>query len=119
MAKAALDAFGKTLVTRVRDKSISEWKGIVTGHVKGETAEHSRALLKRPGTECGAAFVSLLPQVVDTVLHHLLWTLEQSEEITVAVQVGKERVENVNDASDGLSGELYGQEGWIAKFSKE
>ena len=63
--------------------------------------------------------LSLLPQIVDTVLHHLLWTLEQSEDITVAVRTAKEQADSIKDLSDGLSGELYGRQGWIAKYSKE
>jgi len=53
------------------------------------------------------------------VLHHLLWTFEQNEHIRIAVDLPDERVESLNAISDGLPGELYSDEGWIARFSKE
>jgi hypothetical protein len=106
-------------MTKVRDKSISEWKGIVNGHMKGETAEFARSILQGTESDCNEKLIVLLPKLVDSVLHHLLWTLEQSQELQVSVTIGDDRVDNINLISDGLSGEMYGKNGWIKKFSKE
>jgi hypothetical protein len=61
----------------------------------------------------------LVPEIVDAVLHHLLWTFEQNEHIRIAMDLADEQVESLNAISDGLPGELYSDEGWIARFSKE
>jgi hypothetical protein len=44
---------------------------------------------------------------------------EEESEIRVVVCAGNEAVEDINKLSDGLAGELYGDEGWMARFSKE
>lgn len=119
MSKKALDQFGRLLMTKVRDEAISDWKMIVHGKMKGEVSEDTRKAVMSLGPRGPEVFLSLVPEIVDRVLHHLLWTLEQSDTMRIAVQAGDESVENLRDVSDGLAGELHGDEGWIARFSKE
>ena len=116
MPKAALDCFGELLMTRVRDKAISQWRRVVTGQMAADEAEAKKLARLDPAAQ--SVFLSLVPNVVDTVLHHLLWTLEQSEDVRMLVQAGNEQIDSLADESDGLAGELYSEHGWIARFSK-
>ncbi len=118
MADMALDTFGELLITKVRDKAILEWRMIMSGHMKGE---HTASVLKARewSPETKALFLSLVPEIVDTVLHHFLWTFEQNEHIRIAMELPDEKVESLSAISDGFPGELYSEEGWIARFSKE
>lgn len=116
---ALLDHFGSTLVQRVRDKAIQDWDMILDGRMKDSNSLGIRHRLSGLSKEQLQIVSWLIPQVVDTTLHHLLWTLEQEESIKVSVQVGAERLEDVSQSSDGLSGELPSEEGWIARFSKQ
>ncbi|WP_145447970.1 hypothetical protein [Gimesia panareensis] len=64
-------------------------------------------------------FQSLLPEIADTVLHYLLQGFDEVEdEIKITVDTGSEQVASLSEASDGLAGELYTEEGWIARFSE-
>jgi hypothetical protein len=119
MSQAAMDLFGQLLMTRVRDAAISDWTMLIDGRMKGERATRIRSILDRFPDTAKELLPSLVPEIVDSVLHHLLWALEQSDDVSVRVQVGNEDVRNLRDASDGLAGELYSDEGWIARFSKE
>jgi hypothetical protein len=117
--KVALDRFGKLLMTKVRDEAITNWRMIVQGTLKGERASRIREVLKAVPENQQAVFLQLVPDVVDTVLHHLLWTFEQVEDVDIAVRLDDQTVPSLREASDGLAGELYSDEGWIARFSKE
>src|SRR5262249_4370089 len=119
MSQAALDRFGHLLMTKVRDESISEWNMIVTGKMKGERVMKLRQLIERLSDTERHVFLSLVPEVVDSVLHHLLWMFEQEQSVRIGVVTDTEDVQSLNDLSDGLSGELYSDEGWIARFSRE
>jgi hypothetical protein len=104
-------------MTRVRDKAISQWKMVAEGRMKADDSEKANlAQLDETGRE---VFLSLVPKVVDTVLHHLLWAVEQSDDFRIAADIGEEHVANLRDVSDGLPGELYSRNGWIARYSKE
>jgi hypothetical protein len=115
-AKEALDRFGELLIKRVRDKAILDWRKILDGRMKGETAERLRPEISRLGPGELALIERLVPQIVDTALHHLLWTLEQEESIGIAVQTPAGAVPSLREVSDGLAGEL---DRWIVRFGKE
>ena len=44
----------------------------------------------------------------------MLNLIEENEDLQIIVDV-----ENLNDISDGLAGELYTSDGWIHRFSNE
>jgi hypothetical protein len=61
---------------------------------------------------------------IDGAIHHLLWLFEQhdvngfdvifagTDDVPISQPV------SVSDLSDGLGGELYTEDGWIAKYSR-
>jgi hypothetical protein len=119
MSAQPLEKFGEILITRVRDKAISDWDRIISGKMKGDTARQVAAELQGVSPEVTEVLSKMIPRIVDTTLHHLLWTLEQQPNVRVSVELEGESVRSVREASDGLSGELYGRRGWIARFSGE
>ncbi|MDF2859636.1 MAG: hypothetical protein K0Q87_5487 [Neobacillus sp.] len=62
-------------------------------------------------------FNDVVPKIVDTTLHHLLWTFEQNELIDINVANGDSKQISIKEISDGLAGELYTEDGWISRFS--
>lgn len=118
MSKTALDKFGQILIQNVRDESISDWKMIVTGQMKSQRAQSIRDKLSGLTDEQRQVFLSMISEVADTVLHHLLQCLEEEDDIELAITADGNRVQSLRDVSDGLPGELYTDEGWIARFGK-
>lgn len=115
----ALDKFGRVLMTQVRDATISDWHKLVTGNMKGERAQQIRAMFTSFSSEQRNVLLSLVPEVVDTVLHHLLWTLERVDDVRLAVKTTEGEVASIREQSDGLAGELYSTNGWIARYSRQ
>ena len=115
----ALIRFGCVLMQKVRDEAIEEWDKILDGRMGGHRASLVRERLHALTPEQRVVTSWVIPQVVDTTLHHLLWTLEQSRELELKVRILEELSENLREVSDGLAGELYGSRGWIAKFSQQ
>lgn len=119
MANEALDKFGTILMRRVRDAAISDWEMIVSGKMRDQRSQEIYQTLKKFGITEQCTIKSLIPEIVDTVLHHFLWMLEDEKDIELAVKCSGRRVESIRKESDGLCGELYTEDGWIARFSKE
>jgi hypothetical protein len=119
MNKAALDKFGELLVKRVRDKAIDEWEKIISGQMLGETAERARQRLARVDASHRSVLLSLVPLVVDTTLHHLLWTMEQEQDLDVQIKDDDGTSWSLRDISDGLTGELPSDEGWVFRYSQK
>lgn len=112
-AQEALDRFGSLLVNRVREKAIQDWTKILDGRMKGESAERLRPELSRLEPGDLALIERLVPMIVDTAMHHLLWALEQEESVDIAVKGEGATVPSIREVSDGLAGELYD---WIRRF---
>jgi len=112
MDTTPLDEFGRLLMTKVRDKAIDEWDAMIDGRMKGDTAKKVGKDLKSFSEEERAILKRLVPEIVDTALHHLMWTLEQHDEVSLRMGTGPE----LRSISDGLTGDL---ETWKERYSKQ
>ena len=104
---------------RVRDKAIEDWEKLISGQMKGARADRIRQQLLSFGPEQKDALTKLLPQIVDTTLYHLLWSLEQQETFELMARDNNGELQSIRNISDGLSGELYSDRGWISRFSSK
>jgi ethanolamine ammonia-lyase large subunit len=109
------DFFGEILMNRVRDEAIDDWERIIDGKMNDEESVQIHKSLSDKEKEL---IRILVPKIVDTTLHHLLWTLEQDDSLEFMVNDGTKK-ENINDISDGLTGEMYTEDGWIYRFSNK
>jgi hypothetical protein len=117
--RKALDELGSLLVRKVRDQSIIHWDLILNGSMKGETALRARKKLTDLRPDQREAVAEIVSQVVDTTLHYLLVMIEETDVLTVAVEVEPGRILGLREISDSLPGELYSPQGWIHRFSKQ
>lgn len=107
-----LNDFGKVFMNEVRDITIHEINMIIDNKSKGDyLKEFNDAILYFSNDE-KELIKHLIPRIVDTTLHYMLFMIEQHDEISLKFE--NEELKNI---SDGLCGELYGYDGWIKKFS--
>ena len=118
MSKAALDYFGEALVTKGRDAAISDWDAIVEGRAKSERAKRLQAELATTSGDQLLLLKRLIPQIVDSALFYALSSIESSPNTSLRVSIGRVLSDELRDVSDGLGAELFGDQGWIARFSK-
>ncbi|MEZ3428796.1 MAG: hypothetical protein K1W36_00600 [Lachnospiraceae bacterium] len=107
-----LNSFGKILMNDVRDTTIESFDNMINGTMKGITAENVQEKIREFSDGQIDVVKWMIPQVVDLCLHNILWMVEQEEDITLSF-----KEINLKDESDGLSGELYTEDGWIQKYS--
>jgi hypothetical protein len=115
-----LDAFGQAFIHRVRDGTLEETDDILMGRGHPEWKRELHALLERSMDENQRALLRRVVAIaVDTAMHNVLWMIESTPELRLeAVGLAGERHDLVA-ASDGLSGELWTEDGWIARFSRD
>ena len=114
VANRALDELGRFLMQDVRDRAIRRWRLTLEGRMHGEG--DAALVTVRASPECREAVGTLVPMIVDDVLHALLFGIQESQDIKLLVSINGEAV-NVADVSDGLQGEPWSSRGWIARFS--
>jgi len=113
------DCFGEVFIRQVRDRTITEWEKIIDGRMKGVTAKKVRDEINVANSEVSKILIRMVPRIVDTAIHNVLWSLEQEQSVNLFVEKDGEGPANIRDESDGLAGELYGENGWIARFSQK
>jgi hypothetical protein len=111
MSNQSWEEFGKLPMEKVRDEAIEQWDMIIDGRMKGKTAERAHRDLQILSPEGRDVLTRLVPAIVDTTLHHLMWTIEQHEEVSLRMADGPE----LRTISDGLAGDLNL---WRERFSK-
>ena len=118
MNENVLDYFGKILMSDVRDETITSLDMMLNGKMKGITAQQVREKITGFSDEQLEVLIWLIPKITDTCLHNLLVMLEQNNELKVLLNDGNANTD-IKQISDGLECELYTEDGWIRRFSKE
>ncbi len=119
MSREALDRFGRFLMNGVRDRAIRHWDMVLRGQMKDDESQRLYSSIITLSPEARAIVSEVVPKIVDTSLHNFLQSLDDVDDIQVAVDTESGRIESISDASDGLAGELYSEHGWFRRFSDE
>ncbi|MFK2379646.1 hypothetical protein ACIXN9_09915 [Bacteroides fragilis] len=111
-----LNEFGEVLISEIRDKTLMNFEKIITGVLKGETNQTLYKQISVMSLADQETLKRIVYRMVDLTIHNTLFLFEESEDNWVISNpiLG---IENLSELSDGLSGELYGGNGWIAKYS--
>lgn len=119
MKKTNLNYFGDVLMKNVRDEAIDDWERILNGQMNDTESKEIFSKLNYLNIKEKQFLNDLFSKVVDTTLHHLLWTVEQDEFIDIVVSKDGREEKVINQISDGLAGELYTEDGWVYQFSNK
>src|SRR3954468_20739773 len=113
-----LDLFGQEFIEKVRDLSIEKYLMIRDGKMNSDQAKKINNLIVSFTDEEKIKIDQIVFEVIDRVVFNSLRIFEDSEQFTI---IEKDQARAKNDIvklSDGLTGELYSEDGWIKKYSK-
>jgi len=115
MAHPSVDKFGAFVIHRFRDNSIDHFDRLATqSHKAPALVDLQRRLAKLP-KDVQAVVRDCVVSCIDKGLHDLLFGLVESQDTDGGIAVIVDGT-NVADASDGLHGEQFSEDGWIARF---
>ena len=109
-----LDHFGEILMKEVRDWAIRQCDKHVSNLNGTQSVRRLLGENRKLNENERELLHAVIPDVVDTAIHNMLFMLEQHPEFELIVEG-----ENLDEISDGLAGELYTEEGWFMRFSEE
>lgn len=117
MSNNETDFFGEILMHDVRDRTISIWRKYLDGTMKGETAIRVAKMIDKISDSEKEKFKELIPLIVNESIYNTLQMFEQNDNVILKVIQNNEEI-NLTQISDGLSGELFSDDGWIKKYSE-
>ena len=111
--KKHLEKLGSVIIEYGRDRSLSQLNELFFRSRNKKFPSHIDEAIKRTDPE---ALRVLMPYIVDTVLAFVLASFEESEHLAITPKEGEGF--DIVATSDGLEGELYGENGWISSHSR-
>jgi len=109
-----LDKFGRIIAEDLRDSILNRYLDIETRHVIPEVQKRFSDELNEFNKEQKQFIRSLITAIVTSGIHDFLFALEEKRE---GIQVLIDGVD-LADASDGLQGEIFTEDGWFERFSQ-
>ncbi len=116
MSHPAVDQLGEYLMTRFRDRAIGFAEGALSGKWPSPALADLQEQLSRLTPSQAELVRRCVTLAIDEGLHDLLFAIGETHESDQSVRVIVDGG-NVAELSDGLNEELFGDEGWIAKYS--
>lgn len=114
--KQQLDAFGKDLMTHVRDDALLYLTRVISGQMADATSKELSSQCERLDERQAELLGRLLVAAVDAGIVRFLHFIDEYGLQLLYPNASGEKV-NVEALSDGLAGELYTEDGWIARYS--
>lgn len=113
----ALEAFGRVVMEKLRDKAFATADLTLRGHWKAPSLLKLQTELGLLNDGQRDLARRLVRSAVDSAIHDFLFALQEAGDSggSIAVLVNGE---NVASKTDGLHGEASGDKGWQAKFSR-
>jgi len=108
------DQFGEFIVQNLRDRMFDDLEQLLSGSSKAPAVQKLQAQLSGFTSEQKQVLRDLVEDLTTTGMHDLLFAISDSGG-AVKVLVGGQ---DVAQLSDGLHGEIFGDDGWIVRFSK-
>jgi hypothetical protein len=112
-----LDIFGQFVMENLRDRAISYYDNLARGHWKAPSLQSLQAALLSLNEREREIVRRSIVSAVDHAIHDFLFKLQEQADFEHSIEVKVNGI-NVEDRGDGLHGEPFGPDGWMAKFSK-
>src|SRR4051812_19944587 len=112
-----LNEFGKLLMRDVRDSTLETYQATELGTMNAESLQEFHRSLCRLAPEDRALARTVVVRFTDEAIHNLLWMIESTDSVDLVAR-DEGQVHSLSEISDGLPGELYGNDGWISSYSK-
>ena len=109
-----LSSFGEVFINDVRDRTIRNFDMIIAGKMRDESSQKLSETINQMSIEHRQLIDRIVPHIVDLCIHNMLCMVEGHDNIDILIES-----QSISEISDGLSGELYTEDGWIQKYSKQ
>lgn len=109
-----LSCFGEILIHEVRDRTIHGFDLRITGKMRDKSSQQLFEEIQEMDDSQRQLIAKIIPQIVDLSIHNMLCMIEEQTNIDLKIEK-----ESIAEISDGLAGELYSEDGWIQRFSKQ
>jgi len=115
--KESLKYLGEFLMMNYRDKALLTLEKAFNGKWKAQSLQDFQYVLQNLSSEQKEKLFDGFEHIITGALHDLLFSLQEGDNFKNRIHLMVDGLDAVK-ISDGLHGEQFTDDGWIAKFSK-
>ena len=112
-----IEKFGKFFVENFRDKSLEYLLGMFDGKWKAPDLQPLQSKVSNLSPELKAVAYELTDGLLTHAMHDLLFAFQESHDCNTGIDIMVD-AKPIAQLSDGLHGEIFGEDGWIVRYSK-
>jgi hypothetical protein len=112
-----LDKFGAFIVKNLRDQALDDLEMLLRGAWKSPITQDMQRRLGLLTNDQKQLVREVADRIITTGMHDFLFALQEASDADQGLEVQVDG-SNIASLSDGLHGEIFSDEGWIAKHSK-
>jgi hypothetical protein len=112
-----LDKFGKFFVENFRDKSLDYLQTMFDGEWKAPELQSLQEKVCKLSPAQQATIRELVEALLTGAMHDVLFVLQEYHDCQQGIEIMVDG-RPVAGLSDGLHGEIFGEDGWIFRYSK-
>jgi hypothetical protein len=112
----SLEKFGVFFVRNLRDKMFQDLEKMIRGEWKADGLQKLQERVVRLSDSDKQILRELLEHLTTAGMHDLLFALQEEADADGAIRLLVDGNE-IAKLSDGLHGEIFGEDGWIAQYS--
>jgi hypothetical protein len=113
----SLDKFGEFFVQNLRDRMLHKLERLLGGKSKAPELQKLQSQLSGFTDDQKQVLCDAVEEVITSGMHDLLFAIQEHADNDGPFKVLVDGQE-VAKLSDGLHGEIFGEDGWIVRFSK-
>lgn len=110
--KEPLDKFGAFIIRNLHDRVVDDASTLLRGELQSPTTQALQEKLAELTPEQKEVVRQLAQRLAVTATHDLLFAFQEDGSVRLSVDGS-----DVASLSDGLHGEIFSPQGWIARFS--
>ena len=112
-----VEEFGDIFMEAVWDSSILQMEMILSGKMKSQEAQILNKKINKLSGDDKKLVKEIIAETIRRSIFNVLNFFDGEENYFIGFDNG-EKIINIKELSDGLAGELYGENGWIKRYSK-
>ena len=125
MDKDILEEFGKDIIKWIRDQTLENMEKILSGKMNDDVSQILYKKIKDMDIETINIIKKIIMETVEEMTINVFDFFEEYQEKYLIEHMeydewdNEEKRTNLNELSGGLADKLYGDDGWIEKYSKK
>lgn len=112
-----LDKFGEFFIRHLRDNSVEYLQLMLEGRLREPRLQSLQSWVSSLSPDLKLVVREVVDELLTNAMHDILFAFQEAHDNKSGIEIIVDG-QPIAELSDGLHGEIFGEKGWIVRFSK-